>query len=321
MSKVKIIENILEFKESLKNSYVAIGTFDGVHYGHQHLIESVVKKARENGGKAVVFTFSSHPMELIDISRAPRNINTIDEKIYLLEEMGVEYIILQKFTKEFSNLTPEEFVDILKEKVGSVEVYVGFNFSFGEGGKSRSKDLVRLGKERGIAVNVIPAVYLDGKLISSTFIRKEIENEDISLINRYLGHNFLILGEVIHGKKIARELGFPTANIEMAKRIYPKNGIYGAKVKIEGEDFYRYGVVNIGVNPTLKPGEKSVEVNILDFNQFIYGKIIAVELLQYLREEKKFKSVDELKRVIGNDVKNWTEIVSRLKDGYSIENR
>ncbi|MGY0393790.1 bifunctional riboflavin kinase/FAD synthetase [Fusobacterium sp. SYSU M8A802] len=313
MSKIKIVKNILELKEKLENSYVAIGTFDGVHYGHQQLIKMAIDKAKKNGGQAVVFTFSSHPMELINSKKAPKNINTIDEKVYILEDMGVNCIVLQEFSKEFADLKAEEFVDILKEKVGSKEIFVGFNFSFGEGGKSNTKDLIRLGEERGIVVNEIPAIYLDEQLVSSTFLRKEVEHRDISEVNRYLGHSFLILGEVVHGKKIARELGFPTANVKMAKRVYPKNGIYGARVKIEGEDFYRYGVVNIGVNPTLKPGEKSVEVNILDFDEFIYGKIIAVELLEYLREEKKFDSIEELKRVIGNDVKVWTEKIRERK--------
>ncbi|WP_291256065.1 bifunctional riboflavin kinase/FAD synthetase [Fusobacterium sp.] len=313
MSKIKIVKNILELKEKLENSYVAIGTFDGVHYGHQQLIKMAIDKAEKNGGQAVVFTFSSHPMELINSKKAPKNINTIDEKVYILEDMGVNCIVLQEFSKEFADLKAEEFVDILKEKVGSKEIFVGFNFSFGEGGKSNTKDLIRLGEERGIVVNEIPAIYLDEQLVSSTFLRKEVEHRDISEVNRYLGHSFLILGEVVHGKKIARELGFPTANVKMAKRVYPKNGIYGARVKIEGEDFYRYGVVNIGVNPTLKPGEKSVEVNILDFDEFIYGKIIAVELLEYLREEKKFDSIEELKRVIGNDVKVWTEKIRERK--------
>lgn len=313
MSKIKIVKNILELKEKLENSYVAIGTFDGVHYGHQQLIKMAIDRAKKNGGQAVVFTFSSHPMELINSKKAPKNINTIDEKVYILEDMGVNCIVLQEFSKEFADLKAEEFVDILKEKVGSKEIFVGFNFSFGEGGKSNTKDLIRLGEERGIVVNEIPAIYLDEQLVSSTFLRKEVEHRDISEVNRYLGHSFLILGEVVHGKKIARELGFPTANVKMAKRVYPKNGIYGARVKIEGEDFYRYGVVNIGVNPTLKPGEKSVEVNILDFEEFIYGKIIAVELLEYLREEKKFDSIEELKRVIGNDVKVWTEKIRERK--------
>lgn len=321
MYKVRIIKDILDIEENLKDSYVAIGTFDGVHFGHQKLIKGAVESAKKNGGQSVVFTFSSHPMELINIEKAPRNINTIEEKIYLLEELGVDCIILQTFSKEFANLTAEKFVDILKEKVGSKEIFVGFNFSFGEGGKSKTKDLIRLGEERGILVHEIPAIYLDDQLISSTFIRKGVENKDISLVNRYLGHNFLIMGEVVHGKKIARELGFPTANVKLAKRIYPKNGIYGARVKIEGEDFYRYGVVNIGVNPTLKPGEKSVEVNILDFDEFIYGKTIVVELEQYLREEKKFSSIDELKRVIGNDVKTWTKVVRERRNGYSIKDR
>lgn len=318
---MRIIDNILEIKENLKNAYVAIGTFDGVHYGHQKLITKAVKKAKEMGGISVVFTFSSHPMELINIEKAPKNINTIAEKVELLRGLGVDCVILQPFVKEFATLSADEFVDILKEKVGSKEIFVGFNFSFGDGGKSKTKDLIKLGADKGILVNEIEAVYLDENLISSTFIRKKVINSDITEINRYLGHNFLIMGEVIHGKKIARELGFPTANVELQQRLYPKNGIYGARVQIEGENFYRDGVVNIGVYPTLKPGEKSVEVNILDFDEFIYGKIIKVELLQYLREEKKFSSIDELKKVIGNDVKTWTNIVREKKYGNSSKNR
>lgn len=316
---MRVIKNILEIKNSLKNTFVAIGTFDGVHYGHQQLIKDAIANAKEKNGTSVVFTFSSHPLELINKAKAPRTINTIDEKLYILEQFGVDCVILQPFSREFANLTAEEFADLLKNKVGSEEVFVGFNFSFGVGGKSNTKDLIRLGKERGIKVHEIPAIYLDEQLISSTFLRKEILEGDIEIINKYLGHYFVIQGEVVHGKKLARELGFPTANIKLAKRIYPKNGIYGARVKIEGEDFFRDGVVNIGVNPTLKPGEKSVEVNILDFNQFIYGKIVTIELIKYLREEKKFDSIDELKEQIAHDVQAWEKIISENKYGNSFK--
>ncbi len=319
---MRIIRNILELEENLKNTYVAIGTFDGVHYGHQKLIKEAVETAKKKGGTSVVFTFSSHPLELINKHRAPKSINTIEEKLYLLENLGVDCVILQPFNREFADLTADEFVDILKEKVGSVEVFVGFNFSFGEGGKSDTGDLIKLGNERGILVHEIPAVYLDGELISSTFIRSQISDGNIEDINRYLGHYFVIMGEVVHGKKLAGEiLGFPTANIKLAQRIYPKTGIYGARVKIEGEDFYRDGVVNIGVNPTLKPGEKSVEVNILNFDRLIYGKIVAVELIKYLREERKFNSIETLKAQIASDVQEWKDIVSERDNGNSTEDR
>ena len=319
---MRIIKNILELEENLTNTYVAIGTFDGVHYGHQKLISQAVERAREKNGTSVVFTFSSHPLELINKHRAPRSINTIEEKLYLLENLGVDCVILQPFSQEFADLTADEFADILKSKVGASEVFVGFNFSFGEGGKSDTGDLIKLGKARDMIVHEIPAVYLDGQLISSTFTRSQIPEGDIDCINRYLGHYFVIMGEVVHGKKLAGEvLGFPTANIKLAQRIYPKTGIYGARVRIQGENFYRYGVVNIGVNPTLKPGEKSVEVNILNFDEMIYGKTVAVELMQYLREEKKFSSIDTLKAQIGSDVERWRQIVIENGYGNSTENR
>lgn len=318
---MKIINDIFETTEIFEDSYTAIGTFDGLHYGHQQLIKGAIKKAKENGGKSVVFTFANHPMEIINIEKAPKCINTLEEKIYLFEKMGIDYLILQPFNKKFADLTAIEFVEILKNKVNSRELFVGFNFSFGEGGKAKTKDLISLGESMGMKVNEIPAVSIDGEVISSTLIRKNIQRGEFEDVNKYLGHKFLIIGEVIHGKKIARQLGFPTANIKMANRLYPPNGIYGATLMIEGENIKRDGVVNIGVNPTLKPGEKSVEVHILDFNEEIYGKKIYVEVIKFMREEKKFTSVDELKKVIGNDVKNWQNYIKVRENGYCSKNR
>lgn len=318
---MKIINDIFETTEIFEDSYTAIGTFDGLHYGHQQLIKGAIKKAKENGGKSVVFTFANHPMEIINIEKAPKCINTLEEKIYLFEKMGIDYLILQPFNKKFADLTAIEFVEILKNKVNSKELFVGFNFSFGEGGKAKTKDLISLGESMGMKVNEIPAVSIDGEVISSTLIRKNIQRGEFEDVNKYLGHKFLIIGEVIHGKKIARQLGFPTANIKMANRLYPPNGIYGATLMIEGENIKRDGVVNIGVNPTLKPGEKSVEVHILDFNEEIYGKKIYVEVIKFMREEKKFTSVDELKKVIGNDVKNWQNYIKVRENGYCSKNR
>lgn len=318
---MKIINDILECNEDIKNSYVAIGTFDGVHFGHRKIIKNMVKRARENNGVAIVFTFANHPMEIINIDKTPKSINTIEEKLQLFEDLGVDYVVLQKFDHIFANILEDEFVELLKRKLDSRELFVGFNFSFGKGGKGKPSDLKKLGLEREIIVNEIAPVTIDGHIISSTFIRQILPDGDIEDINKYLGHYFLIKGEVVHGRKLARELGFPTANIKLARRIYPKNGIYGVRVKIEGEKFSRYGVVNIGVNPTLKQGEKTVEVNILDFDEMIYGKIISIELIKYLREEKKFSSIDELKRVIGNDVDTWTKMIKKSDfDGDSIKN-
>lgn len=308
---MKIIEDI--FKVKLENTYVAIGTFDGVHRGHRELITMTTEKSKKENGKSVVFTFSTHPMDIINHNKTPRFINTIAEKATLLKNMGVDYVILQKFDKKFADMSGEDFVKLLYENLGCREIFVGFNFSFGVGGKSKTKDLVKFATPYGIKVHIVPAVELDNQVVSSTIIRKMIENEEIEKINKYLGHNFLIEGEVVHGKKLARELGFPTANIKMSKRIYPKTGIYGARVRINGEDFYRDGVVNIGYNPTLKPGEKSVEVNIFDFDKMIYGKNVEVELIEYLRPEKQFDNIQDLIDTIANDVKIWHERIEQCK--------
>lgn len=318
---MKIINNIFDTTEKFHNSYVAIGTFDGIHYGHQHLINGAVENAKKNNGVSVVFTFANHPMEIINADRAPKCINTLEEKIYILEKMGIDYLVVQPFNKQFADLTAVEFVEILRDKLNTKEIFVGFNFSFGEGGKAKTKDLIELGESMGMKVNEIPAVSIDGQVISSTLIRKNIQKGEFEQVNKFLGHQFLIIGEVIHGKKIARQLGFPTANMKMSNRLYPPIGIYGAKLKIEGEDVERYGVVNIGVNPTLKPGERSVEVHILDFDKDIYGKKIYVEVMKFMREEKKFNSIDELKKVIGNDVKNWQNYVKVRKNGYCSKDR
>lgn len=310
---IKVIDNIFDEKLCLKNSYIAIGTFDSVHFGHQKLIKQAVEKAKENKGISVVFTFMNNPLELLAGSKAPKCINNISEKVELLRRLGVDIVILQPFIKRFAVLEAEEFVDILKNKLDAKEIMVGFNFSFGVGGASTPDDLKLLGNKKGIEVEEFAPIYIGDTLVSSTLIRNMLLNENIEKINRYLGHNYLIIGEVIHGKKLARQLGFPTANIGLEKRIYPKNGIYGVRVKIQGEEFYRDGVVNIGLNPTLKPGEKSIEVNILDFDQMIYGKIITVEFRKFLREERKCENIEELKTLIGNDILTWREILKREK--------
>lgn len=318
---MKIINDVVDLEEGLENTYIAIGNFDGLHIGHRTIIQTAMEEARKAGGASLVFTFENHPMELLKRDgRSVKYINNNEEKLFMLEKMGVDYVVMQGFTQDFADLSPEEFLKLLQDKLGVKEIFVGFNFSFGKGGVANTKDLISLGKAFNIRVHEFQAMKVGEEVVSSTLIRKAMLMEDFDKVIRLLGHPMIVIGEVIHGKKIARQLGFPTANIKMKNRLYPPYGIYGAILQIEGEEEIHYGVINVGVNPTLKPGELSLEVHILDFDRDIYGKKLYIELLEYLRPELKFESVEELKDCIGNDVKRWTERSKELKDGqYCIE--
>ena len=309
---MKIIKDILKGEERLKNSYVALGTFDGVHRGHRVLISEAVKKAKENNGVSVVFTFSNHPLEIIFPDRVPKMINTLEEKLYLLQELGVDYVVLQTFDKDFAKCTRERFIDdILLGALGAKEIYVGFNYTFGDKGAGNTKYLKEICKEKGFVVNEVSPVIYEGEVLSSTLIRNLILNGELEKANRFLERPFLISEIVEHGKKYGRMLGFPTANLKVVNKVYPPFGIFGGTTIIEGETEKHSSVINIGKNPTLKPGELSVEVHILDFSKEIYGKRIFVSIEHFMRPEKKFDSFDDLKLGIKQDVENWREYCAR----------
>lgn len=314
---MEIIENILTSDMNFFGSYVAIGNFDGVHKGHKVLISDMVKKAKENNRKSIVFTFLNHPKEM-KYSNKDTNlfgyINNNEEKLLLLETLGVDYVIMQPFNKEIKNYSPYEFVRLLKNKLDVSEIYVGFNFNFGKNGSGDTKKLKIIGEEFQIKVNEYGPIVLDGEVISSTLIRKTILDGDFQKVRKLLDHPLLVIGEVVHGKEIARMLGFPTANINVTNRLYPPFGIYGAVLQLDNPDSeVLFGVVNVGSNPTLKPGEICLEVHILDFNQDIYGRKIYLQLVSFMRKERKFDSIDELKKTIGANVDSWYKFKKGLK--------
>lgn len=317
-----VIDDILTSNFDFQDTYVAIGNFDGVHYGHKKLIRETVKKAKNNNKMSVVFTFANHPMEVLHKDRKFNHINTNEEKLYLLEALGVECVVLQKLDNHFLEYSPSEFVEILKNKLKVKEIFVGFNFSFGKGGLGKTADLKKMGKLYNIEVNEVEPVMIDNQVVSSSLIRKKIMESDFEGAIKFLGHPMLVIGEVIHGRKIARELGFPTANINMNNRLFPPFGIYGAYLQIGNKDSeLLYGAVNIGCNPTLKAGEISLEVHILDFDKDIYGKKIYIQIVKFMREERKFNSVEELKATIADDVNRWKEHKREMKYGSSVEIR
>lgn len=291
-------KNIEEIKKS-KNT-VILGNFDGVHKGHQIILEKAVKQAKEKNLKTIVYTFSEYP------KNKQTKITTCSEKAYLLSKSKIDYLYLEQFEK-VKNYSPKEFVEkVLIDTLNANEVYCGFNFTFGKDKSGNVDILKKLLKKKNIKLNVQDAVLdEDGEVISSTRVRNLIKKGNFDKVRELLGHNFIILGEVVYGKQLGRVIGFPTANLKFENKIYPEFGVYGVKIHIQDNDIIYNGVMNIGKNPTVDVGVLSVETNIFDFNEDIYGKIILIEVLENIRREKKFGSVEELKEQIGKDVYYW----------------
>ncbi len=315
---MKVIDGLENLLEKYDNLALALGTFDGIHKGHQKLIKAAVNKARKTGGKSMVLTFSEHPRKVFQGIETTILINTHKEKIHLLKNLGVDIVVFAHWTEDFKNLSADEFVyNILKDKLGAKYLYVGFNYTFGKGRLGKPDYLQKRGKELGMEVEIIAPVKEKNIIISSTIIRSFIEEGNIEKATNYLGAPLVIIGEVEHGRKIGRTLGFPTANLKVFNRIYPPRGIYGVKVVIEDESIVRDGLMNIGYNPTI-PNENmrlSVEVYILDFDEDIYGKELIVTVTKYLRPEKKCRDLDELKELIKSDEINWRRYLKENEYG------
>lgn len=312
-NKMKIIDknNISELKK--QKNIIILGNFDGIHLGHQELIKRGIECAENTEYKTILYTFKTHTNNNIKL------LTNNEEKLLLLKEFDLDYIYFEEFD-EVKNLSPEEFIhDIIMDRLHSDKVICGFDFTFSKNKSGNTELLKKLGLENDIKVVVIDSVKdQDGEVISSTRVRKYIEEGNIEKAGKLLGHYPIIAGEVVHGRKMARQMGFPTANLIFENKVYPPFGVYGVYVKIDGEKTIYNGVMNLGKNPTLKPGELSVEVHILDFNRFIYGKKIIIYVLEKVSDEIKFNEIDQLVEKIGNDVKYWKK---KVKDEYGDTNK
>ena len=299
-------KNIEEIKHN--KNIVILGNFDGVHKGHQVILQKAVERAKEKELKTIVYTFSEYP------KNQQTKITTCSEKAYFLDKNKIDYLCLEQFEK-VRNYSPEEFVEkVIVNDLNAAEVYCGFNFTFGKGKSGNIETLKKLLEERKLKLNVQKAVLDDdGEIISSTRIRNYIKEGNFEKVRELLGHNFIILGEVVYGKQLGRVIGFPTANLKFENKIYPEFGVYGVKIHIQGDEKIYNGVMNIGQNPTVNVGILSVETNIFDFNEDIYGKIILIEVLENIRYEKKFSSVDKLKEQIGKDASYWKNKIDKYQ--------
>lgn len=287
----------------LKKAVVTTGTFDGVHIGHQKILNRLKEIAQTIQGETIIITFFPHPrLVLYPEDNNLKLINTLEEKIQLLEEMGIDHLIIIPFTPEFSRLTSEHFIrQILIEKINTRKLVIGYDHHFGRNREGSFEHLKQYAPQYGFEVEEIPEQDIDDLAVSSTKIRSAVEKGDIHTANTYLGYPFSISGKVIKGDQIGRTLGYPTANIqlEQAYKLLPADGIYAVTV-VHKQLTYK-GMLYIGHRPTINGMTRNIEVNIFDFNQDIYDDNLTIQLLHFIRGDHKFNNLDELKIQLKED--------------------
>ena len=304
-----IYNNINEFS-STDNTILTIGTFDGVHLGHQKVLERLTKTAIENNLKSTVLTFFPHPRTILNPDKPLKLINSVKERTELLNRSKVDNLIIHPFDKNFSELDPEKYVvEILVKKLKAKIILIGYDHKFGKNRTADITDLKIYGKKYGFKVIEIKAKEISNIAISSTKIRKAISEGNISTAKKYLGYDFSLSGKIVHGKSIGRTLGFPTANIEVKEeyKLLPKNGVYLIQSVINHNKYF--GMMNIGIKPTIKESSKTIEVNFFDFEGDLYHKNIEVNIKKFIRDEIKFDSLELLKSQILKDKINCNSII------------
>ena len=281
---------------------LTIGTFDGVHLGHQKIVERVVTTARQEGLLATVFTFFPHPRMVVQHDKGLKLIHTLEEKKQLLQQLGVDLLVVQPFNEAFAQLTAEEFVStILVEHLNVKKVIIGYDHRFGRNRTANIDDMRLFGEKYGFAVEEISVQEVDEVSVSSTKIREALNKGDVNTAEHYLGTPYSLTGRVVHGLKLGRILGYPTANIQVTEdyKLIPKDGVYAVYSYISGRKVY--GMMSIGKNPTIEGKGASIEVYFFDFNGDLYDQKLTIEFVQYLREEQKFATIDLLKKQLQDD--------------------
>jgi len=307
---MNVVNGIKNYKANSK-SILTIGTFDGVHLGHQKIITSLVTKAKQKSLQANILTFFPHPRMVLQKESNLKLIDTLEEKQNLLSELGIDNLIIQPFSKEFSKLTAIEFTrDVLVNELGMSALMIGYDHRFGKNREASVEDLITYGQSYNFEVTVIPAQDISSITVSSTKIRDAIKISNFKKVNQFLGRPYELNGKVIKGNGVGRTIKYPTANIEI-KEIYkliPPKGVYLVKIYLGENEFS--GMMNIGNRPTINGLNQTIEVYIFDFNKDIYGKNLKVCFLKKIRKEKKFDSLPSLKSQLKKDEENCKRILA-----------
>ncbi len=298
----------LQHLPDFKKAVITIGTFDGVHLGHQQIIKLLKKEAAEIGGETVIITFYPHPRKIVTHGKSDVKIlNTLEEKIELLNEKGVDHLVVVAFDDDFANQTAEEYIEnFLVKKFHPHTIIIGYDHKFGKNRLGDYHLLEKMGEKFNYKVKEIPEHVSNHVTISSTKIREALLKNDIENANTYLGYKYFFEGKVVEGNKLGRTIGYPTANlvIEDEEKLVPGNGVYAVTLTIGQNKSLLKGMMNIGMRPTVNGNKRTIEINIFDFNHDIYGQYLRVYLYAYLRGEVKFEGLDQLKEQLAKDKVN-----------------
>ena len=298
---MRIDRGLESVRPDARPSAVALGIFDGVHLGHRAILGTALTLARAGGMEAVACTFDPHPAEILHPDKAPRAITTLDERLGLIAEVGIDAVVVLAFSRELAAIEPEAFVkDVVVERLRAREVVVGYDHRFGRGARGDARLLEDLAGRGGFRAHVVPPMTVDGVAVSSTGIRATLQRGDVATAARHLGRPYSIAGPVTAGAGRGRTLGFPTANIEPTRPVLVALGVYRGLVEVEGRSYP--AVVNVGVRPTFGETTVAVEAHLLDFSGDLYGRWVRLDFLERLREEMRFPSVDDLKAQVMRDI-------------------
>jgi riboflavin kinase / FMN adenylyltransferase len=310
---MKIIKDLAEIRRDEK-SIITLGTFDGLHLGHQQIVDTIIQKSRQSGGRNFLLTFDPHPRKVIPGRNDVKLLSTLEEKIEILEQLGLENLFVINFTEKFSRQSPEEFVKkYLVEGIGLKEIVIGHDHHFGKERDGNFELLQNLGHKFNFAVTLVPEFSVEGETVSSTKIRNALLAGDVLKAGKMLGRNYSFKGKIVRGDGRGRKLGFPTANLSTGNedKLIPAKGIYAAECIIENE--IHYGLLSLGRRPTFhKDGDIIPEFYIFDFDRDIYDSIMQVNLVQRIRDEEKFNSVDELIIQMKKDEETGRQILYKL---------
>ena len=308
---MKIYRSIEDYDED-KRSVVTIGTFDGIHLGHQEILSRLIKSSKNKDLNSVVLTFFPHPRIILNKYNEVKMIDTLDEKIIHLNEIGIDSLVIHPFDKNFSLLSANQFIkDFLVDKLKIKHIIIGYDHRFGKGREASVTDLKNYADDYDFTVEEIKAQEIEKITVSSTKIRNSINQGDIKTTEKYLGRYFNLTGKVVKGDGLGKKINYPTANIfiEETYKIIPKDGVYLVETIIKDKLFN--GMMNIGHRPTIGTKNKSIEVHLFNFNEDIYGQVISIKMISKIRDEKKFSSIQALKEQLVKDENYCLKLINK----------